>query len=228
MQTFPFEPSPEWSYFYSSGPEIQSYIKRTAKKWDLTRDVQLNTKVISAVWQGESGEWKVTVEKDGVRRDEYAEVFISAQGVLDSYKWPNIPGIESFAGHRVHSADWDHGFDYSHKRVAVVGNGSSGVQIVPQLVKLPGTQVVNFARGSAWIYYRVPPSQHLGGKSADNNPAYSEDQKNEFRRNPESLKQHRKAMIARTNRAFKMVSLAHSIPLMNAKCSDDDDKRPSS
>ena len=210
IYTFPFEPSPEWSRFYSSGHEIHDYIKRTANKWNLTRDVHLNTKVTSAVWKEEIGQWEVTVESEGIQRVEYAEVLISAQGVLDSYKWPNISGIESFAGQRVHSADWDHSFDYSHKRVAVIGNGSSGVQIVPQLVNLPGTTITNFARGSAWIYYRVPPSQHLGGETKDKNPAYSEEQKNQFRRNPESLKQHRKAMISRTNRAFKMVSIHHS------------------
>ena len=110
----------------------------------------------------------------------------------------------------MHSADWDHDYDYSHKRIAVIGNGSSGVQLVPQLARLPGTTVTNFARGSAWIYYRVPPSQHLGGKNGDDkNPLYSEEQKQQFREHPETMKELRKAMIARTNRAFKMVLLSH-------------------
>lgn len=72
-------------HFYSSGQEDHDYIKRTAKKWNLTRNVQLNTKVTSAVWQDQSGQWKVTVESEGVQREEYAEVLISAQGPLDSY-----------------------------------------------------------------------------------------------------------------------------------------------
>ena len=127
------------------------------------------------------------------------------EAFTSTHQWPNIPGIDTFRGHRVHSAAWDHDYDYTHKRIAVIGNGSSGVQIVPQMAKLPGTTVTNFARGSAWIYYRVPPSQHLGGKSASNNPLYSEEQKKNFRENPESMKQHRKAMIHRTNKAFRMV-----------------------
>lgn len=127
--------------------------------------------------------------------------------------WPAIPGIETFKGHRVHSAEWDHNYDYSNKRIAVIGNGSSGVQIVPQMAKLPGTTVTNFARGSAWIYYRVPPSQHLGGKNKGNNPAYTEEQKREFREHPETMRDHRRQMIARTNRAFRMVGMPLSLCL---------------
>lgn len=67
------------------------------------------------------------------------------------WKWPSIPGIHSFKGHKVHSAAWDHDYDYSHKRIAVIGNGSSGIQILPQMAKLDGTTVVSFQRGATWI-----------------------------------------------------------------------------
>ena len=81
-QAFPFDPNPEWTRFYSSGKEIHDYIKKTAKKWDLDRDVQLSSKVTSAVWQEELGRWKVTVQSEEQTREEYAEVLISAQGAL--------------------------------------------------------------------------------------------------------------------------------------------------
>lgn len=84
----------------------------------------------------------------------------------------------------------------------MIGNGSLGIQIVPQMAKLPDTTVMNFARGPAWIYYRVPPSQHLNGAGKDNNPPYTEEQKREFREHPEKMRDHRRAMIARINRAF--------------------------
>jgi cation diffusion facilitator CzcD-associated flavoprotein CzcO len=82
IYAFPFDPNPEWNSFYSSGQEILAYIKRTAKKWDLDRDVQLNTKVTSAVWQEDQGKWKITVESGGHSREEFADVLISGQGVL--------------------------------------------------------------------------------------------------------------------------------------------------
>lgn len=125
---------------------------------------------------------------------------------ISTFQWPNIAGIEKFKGQRVHSANWDHDYDYSNKRIAVIGNGSSGVQIVPQLVKLPGTSVTNFCRGPSWIYYRVPPSQHLGksGKTGKN-PTYSEEEKTNFTIAPEKMRDHRRDMIRRTNKAFRMV-----------------------
>jgi cation diffusion facilitator CzcD-associated flavoprotein CzcO len=82
IYAFPFDPNPNWSHFYSSGPEIQEYIKNTVKKWNLDRDLELNTKVVGAVWEEDSGRWKLTVEKDGNQREEYCDILISAQGVL--------------------------------------------------------------------------------------------------------------------------------------------------
>jgi cation diffusion facilitator CzcD-associated flavoprotein CzcO len=82
LQAFPFDPNPTWSHFYASGAEIQEYIKNTVQKWNLDRDIQLNTLVTRAEWQAEEGLWKVTVEHEGQVRDEYAEVLLSAQGVL--------------------------------------------------------------------------------------------------------------------------------------------------
>lgn len=134
-----------------------------------------------------------------------------------TYQWPTIPGFDQFQGHRVHSANWDHDFDYSNKRIAVIGNGSSGVQIVPQLVRLPGTTVTNFARGPSWIYYRVPPSQHLGRTDkAGNNPDYTEEEKENFRNHPEAMREHRRAMINRTNKAFRMVRVSRLCSSGNA------------
>jgi cation diffusion facilitator CzcD-associated flavoprotein CzcO len=206
IYAFPFDPNPDWSRFYSSGPEIEAYIKSTAKKWNLDRDVKLNTKVVGAEWNEAKGEWKVIVELDGAQREEYCDILISGQGVLTHPSWPAVSGLEKFKGHVTHSARWDHNYDYSGKRIAVIGNGSSGIQIVPQMAKLPGTQVRNFIRGPAWVYYRLPPSRHLGREVDDPNPAYSEEEKQRFR-DPEEHRKYRKGIIDRTNKSFRLVSL---------------------
>lgn len=117
--------------------------------------------------------------------------------------WPKIEGLSSFKGHVTHSANWEHNYDYSNKRIAVIGNGSSGIQIVPQLAKLPGTEVKNFIRSPAWIYYRVPPSKHLGREVDDPNPAYSEEEREKFR-DPVAHQEYRKNIIHRTNKGFRM------------------------
>ncbi|KAH8682082.1 hypothetical protein BX600DRAFT_485639 [Xylariales sp. PMI_506] len=201
IYAFPFDPNPDWPRFYASGAEILAYIKATVKKWNLDRDLQLNTRVVSADWQEDIGQWKVTVEHAGKQRDEYCHVLISGQGVLVHENWPTIPGLRDFKGHITHSARWDHNYDYSNKRIAVIGNGSSGIQIVPQMIKLPGTDVTNFIRGPAWVYYRAPPSKHLGREFDDPNPEYTEEEKTKFR-DPEQHLAHRKAIISRTNKSF--------------------------
>lgn len=119
--------------------------------------------------------------------------------------WPKIPGIEQFKGHKTHSGRWVHDYDYSNKRIAVIGNGSSGIQIVPQMTKLPGTTVRNFIRGPAWVYYRVPASKHLGRDTDDTNPAYYESEKEKYH-DPVQHREYRKGIIHRTNKAFRLVS----------------------
>ncbi|KAJ5116541.1 hypothetical protein N7456_000889 [Penicillium angulare] len=203
IYAFPFDPNPNWSRFYSSGEEIQNYIKDTVKKWNLDRDLQLNTKVVGAFWEEETGKWRLTVEHKGEQREEFCDILISAQGVLVHHSWPDIPGLKDFKGHITHSAHWDHGYDYSNKRIAVIGNGSSGIQITPQMAKLPGTEVINFMRSPAWVYYRVPPSKHLGREVDDANPSYADEEIQRFN-DPEAHKEYRKGIISRTNKAFRL------------------------
>ena len=73
------------------------------------------------------------------------------------------------------------------------------------MAKLPGTEVVNFMRSPAWVYYRVPPSKHLGREVDDANPAYSDEERKKFQ-DVESHKEYRKGIISRTNKAFRLVS----------------------
>lgn len=206
IYAFPFDPNPDWGHFYSTGPQIHAYMQKTIKKWNLDRDIQLNTRVTGVFWQEELGQWKVDVEHQGMHREEYADVLVSAQGFLSTWKWPNIPGLHDFQGHKVHSAAWDHSYDYSKKRIAVIGNGSSGIQILPQLAQLEGTDVTSFQRGPTWVVARMDPGKLLGKPNIGSNPAYTEEDKKLFRENPEALHRYRKNLIHANNRAFKMVS----------------------
>jgi hypothetical protein len=69
------------------------------------------------------------------------------------------------------------------------------------MAKLPGTEVKNFIRGPAWVYYRAPPSKHLGRDDPDPNPAYTDEERKRFR-NPEHHREHRKGIVSRTNKSF--------------------------
>ncbi|KAL9620583.1 MAG: hypothetical protein Q9160_004944 [Pyrenula sp. 1 TL-2023] len=151
IYAFPFDPNPDWEKFYADGDEILEYMKRTCDKWNLGRDICFKTRVTNAEWQQHEGEWKLTLDNNGQIRDEQFDILISAQGFLSRWKWPSIEGIHDFKGHKVHSASWDHSYDYSGKRIGIIGNGSSGIQILPQLAKLDGTTITSFQRGPTWI-----------------------------------------------------------------------------
>jgi len=148
-------------------------MQRTVDKWNLKRDIRFNSRVFGLEWLEDSGKWKVRVRQNGDQeRDEMFDVLVSAQGFLSQWKWPSIPGLEAFKGHRVHSASWDYDYDYSHKRIAVIGNGSSGIQILPQMAKLDGTTVVSFQRGPTWITQSL--GEVLAGTSGNQDPADGE------------------------------------------------------
>lgn len=97
----------------------------------------------------------------------------------------------------------------------MIGNGSSGVQVLPQLAKLPGTHIKSFQRSSNWVYTHLSPASLLGKDDKTPNPAYTEEEKRMFRENPEEHKKYRKLLIENTNKAFPSVRLLvrFSVPI---------------
>lgn len=139
---FTWERNPAWSHFYSSSEEIWQYFKDVATKYDLEKYVQFNTKVNSAHWDAEAGLWRLVLTRpDGTQFEDECNILVNGSGVLNSYKYPNIPGINDFAGKLMHSAVWDNDYDLSGKTVAVIGGGSSAVQIIPNIQ--PGKVLCN-------------------------------------------------------------------------------------
>lgn len=104
--------------------------------------------------------------------DDWCDVLISATGFLSQWKWPDIPGLDAFEGLRVHSAAWNEEYDYAGKRIAMIGNGSSAIQIMPELAR-KAKQVTNFIRSPTWITPGLG-SAVIEGKT---NKVYSEEEK---------------------------------------------------
>lgn len=109
---YTFEPNTQWSKFFSPGGEILEYVKGVADKYQVTPKVQYNSTVVAAEWDEKNGLWAVDVNEidaTGVRqtRRVEAEVVISATGVLNKWKYPDVAGLESFTGKLLHSANWD-------------------------------------------------------------------------------------------------------------------------
>ncbi len=145
LYTYSFEPNPECSRRYASGPEIRAYFERVHAKYDLGRNVRFGQEVVSARY--DDGAWSVTTKDGRVRR---ADIVISATGVLHHPRYPDIPGLADFRGAAFHSARWDHAAPLDGARVGIVGTGSTAVQIVCGVVDR-AAQLSLFQRTAQWV-----------------------------------------------------------------------------
>jgi cation diffusion facilitator CzcD-associated flavoprotein CzcO len=141
---FTFAPNPGWTHLFSPGAEIWEYLDSVAERFALDDHLRFGTEVESARW--EDGLWLVQT-CDGVEEFDF---LVSATGILHHPRYPDITGLDSFAGAVFHSARWDHSVPLESKKVAVVGTGSTGVQIVCGLAGT-ASEVLMFQRTAQWI-----------------------------------------------------------------------------
>ena len=119
----------EWSERYAAQPEILDYANHVADRFDLRRDIQLDTRVLSAVFDEAAGRWTTTTS-DGARTT--TTYCIMATGCLSSPTTPKFDGLDRFEGQRFHTGYWPHEpVDFTGQRVAVIGTGSSAIQSIP-------------------------------------------------------------------------------------------------
>lgn len=139
LYAFQFAPNPNWSSFYAPAGEIRKYWASVAEKYDVRKYVQLERKVVGMYWErDQEGMWSVDVEEVGTgnRTTSLANAVLSCTGGLNEWKWPDVKGLNDFGGKLVHSANWDDGYDFEGKKVALIGGGSTGIQILPRLQKV--------------------------------------------------------------------------------------------
>lgn len=149
---FTFAPKPDWSKFFSPGGEIAHYFRHLATDLDIRRHIRFGTTVTDARY--ESGRWRVLTSCG----DEItADFLVAATGILREPRLPDIDGLNNFRGPVMHSARWDHSVDLAGKRVAVIGTGSTGVQIVCGLEPLVA-ELKLFQRSAQWVVPVPNPS----------------------------------------------------------------------
>ena len=162
-----------WTERYSAQPEILRYINHVADRFDLRRDIQLETRVTSATFDETAHRW--TIETD--RGDRVSAQFcIMATGCLSTTQEPKFKGLERFRGPWYHTGRWPHeGVDFTGQRVAVIGTGSSAIQSIPII-----------AKQAAHLYvFQRTPNYSMPAHNAPLDPAYERSVKAnyaEFRR----------------------------------------------
>ena len=171
LYSFSFAPNPDWANTYSRQPEIAAYLRGVAAEHGVRERVRTSCEVTGAHWDADAARWTVESTHGVIR----ARVLVSAAGPLAEPRLPDVPGLDRFAGRVFHSARWDHGYDLTGKRVAVVGTGASAIQFVPEIAPLVERLYV-LQRTPPWViphsarpitprerrlFRAVPPAQKL-------------------------------------------------------------------
>ncbi|PTQ89041.1 flavin-containing monooxygenase [Agitococcus lubricus] len=145
LYSFSFEPNPNWTRMYAPQPEIKAYLQHCARKYGLMPHIQFGQAVKTAVYEEEHKLWRLETASG---QTILANVVVSGMGGLSTPAYPSIKGLSKFKGVQFHSQDWQHDYDLTGKRVAVIGTGASAIQFVPQIVP----KVAHLD-----LYQRTPP-----------------------------------------------------------------------
>jgi cation diffusion facilitator CzcD-associated flavoprotein CzcO len=142
-----FEPNPYWSRLFAPGAELKRYAEHVADKYNVRRYMRFSTTVEGARWDDEAQLWRVTLAGG---ESLSAQFLIAATGFLSQPRLPDIPGIETFAGRTIHTARWDDSYSFAGRRAAVIGTGSTGVQVIPELAK-DADELTVYQRTPIWV-----------------------------------------------------------------------------
>jgi cation diffusion facilitator CzcD-associated flavoprotein CzcO len=165
---FTFENYTQWPEFYSAGQDIQSYIKRVAEKYGTYQYLKLQHEVVGASWQDHEAKWSVQVKDvtSGTTFTDSCDFLVVSTGILNAWKWPDIPGLMDFKGKLMHTADYDTSYDLKDKKVALIGAGSTGIQVLPTIQPVV-RRLDHYMRSKTWI----ASGGFAGAEALKRNPA---------------------------------------------------------
>ncbi|GAB06153.1 putative flavin-containing monooxygenase [Gordonia amarae NBRC 15530] len=154
LYSYSFALNPNWTRSYGHQPEIHQYINDVADKYGIGAKTRWGSEVTHAEWNEDQARWIIDVTRDGTSEQYRAQILVGGVGPLCEPNLPDIDGIDSFGGKIVHSARWDNDYDFTGKRVAVIGTGASAIQLVPEVAKV-AAHVDVYQRTAPWIVPRT-------------------------------------------------------------------------
>lgn len=171
LYSYSFARNPSWSRLFPRQDEILAYVRGVADDHDVIRHVRFGTELHEARWDADASCWRLRTTTGELSSD----LLVSAVGGTAEPHTPAFPGDDTFAGHRFHSARWDHRHDLTGERVAVLGTGPATVQFLPRIAPR-AAHVTVFQRTPPWVlphpdrpvplpekllYRLLPPAQDL-------------------------------------------------------------------
>ena len=147
LYSFTFEPNAHWTSAYAGQPEILDYMDMVTTKYGLRPHLRLGRKVTAAHWDDKASVWRLTSDDGEVLT---ADVVIAAQGMFNELNWPDIPGLDKFAGTVFHASRWREDHSLKGERVAVIGSAASAVQFTPKIAA-DVEKLIVYQRSAAWV-----------------------------------------------------------------------------
>ncbi|KAF1990549.1 FAD/NAD(P)-binding domain-containing protein [Aulographum hederae CBS 113979] len=191
--TWSFEPKLDWSAVYAGSREIYDYFNGFTKKHGLDKFIKTKHQVSHAKWNDSKAGYDVQVKnlRDGSTTEDYCDILVNASGILNNWRWPAIPGLHDYKGTLLHTANWDPNIDLRGKHVGLIGNGSSGIQVLPT-IQPHVEQVTTFIREPTWVSPVQGLEQHV----------FSAEEKEAFANKPGELLDYRKNVERGLNGQF--------------------------
>ncbi|KAJ2895266.1 FAD/NAD(P)-binding domain-containing protein [Zalerion maritima] len=219
--TWSFFPKSDWAGVYASSQQIFEYFNDFANTFHLGEYIKTEHEVIRSAWNNKNGGYDVQIRdlKGNTVINDHCDVLINAGGILNAWRWPAIPGLDKYKGTLLHTANWDDSVDLTGKHVGLIGNGSSGIQVLPA-IREKTRKVTTFIREPTW----VSPVQGLEDHE------YSEQELREFKNKPGVLTSYRKDIETGLNGQFGIFlkdnkinedTRAYMVSQMKEKLSDD-------
>lgn len=153
LYSYSFAPNPKWSRVFAQQQEIKEYIQDVAKKFDVEKYVRFGYEMLESAWDTQAKHWVIKTNHGPI----YAQFVIMAGGPMHEPVLPKIEGIKTFKGVSFHSAEWNHSFDLTGKKVAVIGAGASAIQFVPE-IQSKVEKLVLFQRTPQWVLPKMDQS----------------------------------------------------------------------
>ncbi|QEY62213.1 NAD(P)/FAD-dependent oxidoreductase [Metapseudomonas lalkuanensis] len=147
LYSFSFEPNPNWTRMFAKQEEIKAYLEGCWEKYRLQDKTLLGTEITRLAWNDVDELWQI---EDAAGNRYSAQFVVSGMGALSTPSIPPLNGLSNFKGETFHSQQWNHDYDLTGKRVAVVGTGASSIQFVPQIQKQVA-QLDLYQRTAPWI-----------------------------------------------------------------------------
>jgi cyclohexanone monooxygenase len=143
-----------WGREYLKQPEVLAYLRHVVERHDLRQHMQFNTKMKAASWDESESRWTVSISARTLSARTETKLtsryLVTALGLLSKQNYPDIPGLNSFKGEMYHTGSWPASHDFKEKKVGVIGNGSTGVQIITALAD-EVEQLVSFQRHPQYV-----------------------------------------------------------------------------